>query len=82
MAACDKHGNSDKDWNVPKMHSHTHAFSDIMAKGVTITYNTKPNEGTHSGPKATYKLISNGKEFEDLVRLFLKLNSQLIISFA
>jgi hypothetical protein len=49
------------------MHSHVHVFADIMAKGATINYDTKPNEGTHGGPKATYKYMSNGKEFEDLV---------------
>ena len=60
-----------KDWNIPKMHTHTHAFPDIMAKGVTINYDTKPNEGTHGGPKDTYKLMSNGKEYEDMVRIFI-----------
>jgi len=38
-----------------------------MAKGATINYDTKPNESTHGAPKATYKLLSNGKEFEDLI---------------
>ena len=52
------------------MHSHVHVFSDIIAKGATINYDTKPNEGTHGASKDTYKLISNGKEFEDLVRRF------------
>jgi len=56
------------------MHSHVHTFPDIMAKGVTINYDTKPSEGTHGKPKATYKLMSNGKEFEDLVRLYLLLH--------
>jgi len=68
---CQECGNDDKDWNIPKMHTHTHTFPDIMAKGVTINYDTKPNEGTHGAPKTTYKFISNGKEFEDLVRGFL-----------
>lgn len=54
------------------MHSHVHVFSDIMAKGVTINYDTKPNEGTHGAPKASYKFLSNGKEFEDLVRISLR----------
>ena len=66
--ACERDDDNIKDWNIPKMHSHVHVFSDIMAKGVTINYDTKPNEGTHGAPKATYKLLSNGKEFEDLVR--------------
>jgi hypothetical protein len=45
-----------------------------MAKGVTINYDTKPSKGTHGKPKATYKSMSNGKEFEDLVRLHLLLH--------
>jgi len=56
------------------MHTHVHTFPDIMAKGVTVNYDTKPSEGTHGAPKATYKLNSNGKEFEDLVRKYLLLN--------
>jgi hypothetical protein len=67
---CVQCGNDTKDWNIPKMHTHTHTFPDIMAKGVTINYDTKPNEGTHGAPKDTYKLISNGKEYEDTVRRF------------
>ena len=59
-----------KDWNIPKMHTHAHTFPDIMAKGVTINYDTKPNEGTHGAPKDTYKLMSNGKEYEDMARRF------------
>ena len=52
------------------MHTHVHAFLDIMPKGVTINYDTKPNEGTHGASKDTYKLMSNGKEYEDMVRKF------------
>ena len=59
-----------KDWNIPKMHTHAHTFPDIMVKGVTINYDTKPNEGTHGAPKDTYKLMSNGKEYEDMARRF------------
>ncbi len=61
------------------MHSHVHVFSDIIAKGATINYDTKPNEGMHCAPKDTYKLISNGKEFEDLVgSFFIWLNLSVI----
>ena len=71
--ACRNDGSGGKkNWNFPKMHSHVHVFSDIMAKGVTINYDTKPNEGTHGAPKASYKFLSNGKEFEDLVRISLR----------
>jgi hypothetical protein len=64
-------GISSKNWNIPKMHTHVHTFADIRAKGVTSNYDTKPSEGTHGAPKATYKFMSNGKEFEDLVWLYL-----------
>ena len=67
-AICKASDNDSKDWNIPKMHTHVHTFPDIMAKGVTVNYDTKPNEGTHGGPKDTYKLMSNGKEYEDMVR--------------
>jgi hypothetical protein len=61
------------------MHSHVHTFPDIMAKGAVINYDTKPSEGTHGKPKATYKHLSNGKEFEDLVRLHLSLHQAQLI---
>jgi hypothetical protein len=72
--------NGGKSWNIPKIHTHVHTFPDIMAKGVTVNYDTKPSEGTHGKPKATYKLMSNGKEFEDLVRLQIFKVTQSIFS--
>ncbi|KAK0475755.1 hypothetical protein IW261DRAFT_1422042 [Armillaria novae-zelandiae] len=36
-----------KSWNFPKIHSHKHLVDDIMAKGVTRNYNTKPNKKMH-----------------------------------
>ena len=68
---CKGSDDDSKDWNIPKMHTHVHAFPDIMAKGVTVNYDTKPNEGTHGAPKETYRLRSNGKEYEDTVRFHL-----------
>ncbi|KAG1905761.1 uncharacterized protein F5891DRAFT_1125792 [Suillus fuscotomentosus] len=38
-----------KNWNFPKKHSNVHVFDDILAKGATRNYNTKPNERMH-GP--------------------------------
>ena len=67
---CGQCDNDSKDWDIPKMHTHVHTFPNIMAKGVTINYDTKPNEGTHGTSKDTYKLMSNGKEYEDMVRRF------------
>lgn len=39
----------DKTWDFPKIHWHKHTFDDILAKGVTRNYNTKPYEKMH-GP--------------------------------
>jgi hypothetical protein len=43
-----------KDWNFPKLHALVHSFDDIVAKGVTRNYNTKPNEKLHSPLKKAY----------------------------
>lgn len=36
-----------KNLNFPKKHMITHIFDNILAKGVTHNYNTKPNEKMH-----------------------------------
>ncbi|KAH0834916.1 hypothetical protein J3R83DRAFT_10591 [Lanmaoa asiatica] len=43
-----------KNWNFPKMHTNSHAFDDIMLKGVMRNYNTKPNESMHRPLKNIY----------------------------
>jgi len=53
----------DKNWNFPKAHTHKHVFADILRKGVTRVYNTKPNEKAHSPLKDFYELMSNFKDF-------------------
>jgi len=53
----------DKNWNFPKAHMHKHVFADILQKGVTRVYNTKPNEKAHSPLKDFYELMSNFKDF-------------------
>ncbi|KAI0027107.1 hypothetical protein K488DRAFT_74803 [Vararia minispora EC-137] len=45
-----------KDWNFPKFHALQHAFSDILAKGATRNFNTKPNEKMHGPLKKAYLL--------------------------
>ncbi|KAK0459445.1 hypothetical protein IW261DRAFT_1429700 [Armillaria novae-zelandiae] len=45
-----------KQWNFPKVHSHKHMVDDILKKGVTLNYNTKPNENMHGPLKDTYQL--------------------------
>lgn len=49
-----RHGESVKDWNFPKLHALVHSFDDIVAKGVTRNYNTKPNEKLHHPLKNAY----------------------------
>ncbi|KAG1897928.1 uncharacterized protein F5891DRAFT_1241093 [Suillus fuscotomentosus] len=41
------HPETNKNWNFPKKHLVSHAFDDILAKGVTRNYSTKPNEKMH-----------------------------------
>ncbi|KAF4599037.1 hypothetical protein EYR40_006126 [Pleurotus pulmonarius] len=43
-----------KNWNFPKNHLYVHLFDDIVAKGVTRNYNTKPSEQMHRGIRKTY----------------------------
>ncbi|KAF9491816.1 hypothetical protein BDN71DRAFT_1578512 [Pleurotus eryngii] len=43
-----------KNWNFPKNHLYVHLFDDIIAKGVTRNYNTKPSEQMHHGIRKTY----------------------------
>ena len=37
-----------------KLHALTHSFDDIIAKGATRNYNTKPNEKLHGPLKKAY----------------------------
>ncbi|KAK0463043.1 uncharacterized protein EV420DRAFT_1639134 [Desarmillaria tabescens] len=53
-----------KTWEFPKIHSHKHLFNDIEAKGVTLNYNTKPNESMHGSFKEAYQRCTNFKDFE------------------
>ncbi|KDQ27191.1 hypothetical protein PLEOSDRAFT_1106070 [Pleurotus ostreatus PC15] len=43
-----------KNWNFPKNHFYVHLFDDIVAKGVTRNYSTKPSEQMHRGIRKTY----------------------------
>lgn len=56
-----------KNWAFPKIHILIqHAFDNIVAKGITATYNTKPNEEFHGPIRAAYE-HTNGKDFEPQV---------------
>jgi hypothetical protein len=47
-------GEKVKAWNFPKLHALLHSFDDIVAKGASWNYNTKPNEKLHSPLKKAY----------------------------
>lgn len=51
----------DKGWNFPKAHTHQHVFQDILTKGVTRNYNTKPNEKLNGPLKKFYQNHTNFK---------------------
>lgn len=48
-----------KNWNFPKMHALVHSFDDIVAKGASRNYNTKPNEKMHGPLKTSYARRTN-----------------------
>ena len=49
------------------MHLNTHIFEDIVQKGVTRNYNTKPNESMHRSLKDNYHNRTNFKNVVDQV---------------
>ncbi|KAG2078672.1 hypothetical protein BDR04DRAFT_1124392 [Suillus decipiens] len=50
-----------KNWNFPKKHLISHVFDDILAKGMTRNYNTKPNEKMHGALRKIYLQRTNFK---------------------
>jgi hypothetical protein len=56
-----------KHWNFPKMYLNIHVFEDIVQKGVTRNYNTKPNESMHRALKDNYHTRTNFKNVVDQV---------------
>ena len=60
-----------KDWNFPKIHTHKHLFEDIIDKGATCNYNTKPSEKLHGPIKYAYLLQTNKKNIASQVFLFI-----------
>ncbi|KAK0467503.1 hypothetical protein IW261DRAFT_1426523 [Armillaria novae-zelandiae] len=57
-----------KNWNFPKAHSHQHLFDDIEAKGITLNYNTKPNETMHGSFKESYQHHTNFKNVDEQIK--------------
>ncbi|KAI0258987.1 hypothetical protein BC834DRAFT_1020051 [Gloeopeniophorella convolvens] len=56
-----------KSWRFPKFHALEHSFDDILAKGVSRNYNTKPNEKMHGPLKKAYLLRTNFKDVESQI---------------
>ncbi|KAH9850401.1 hypothetical protein C2E23DRAFT_735177 [Lenzites betulinus] len=57
----------DKSWNFPKMHTHQHLIQDVLSKGITKNYNTKPFEKMHGHIKSIYADQTNFKNIEDQI---------------
>ncbi|KAG2028914.1 hypothetical protein BDR03DRAFT_988094, partial [Suillus americanus] len=68
---------TNKSWNFPKKHMITHIFDDILAKGVTCNYNTKPNEKMH-GP--LWKIYLQRTNFKDVAPRILRYDHWLLTS--
>ncbi|KII83174.1 hypothetical protein PLICRDRAFT_58549 [Plicaturopsis crispa FD-325 SS-3] len=68
---------SEKNWNFYKYHSHKHLFEDIVAKGVTRNYNTKPNEKLHGPLKMSYLLRTN---FKNVAEQILKIEQHCFVA--
>lgn len=64
-------GDSEKNWEFPKRHTHAHMFDDIVAKGVTKNYSTKPSEQMHGEAKKVYARVTNFKEVEGQVIIII-----------
>ena len=51
--------------------THAHMFDDIVAKGVTKNYSTKPSEQMHGEAKKVYAHVTNFKEVEGQVIIII-----------
>ena len=57
----------DKAWDFPKLHTHQHMFQDILEKGATRNYNTKPSEKANGPLKKYYQKHTNFKHVSQQV---------------
>ena len=69
-----------KSWDFPKIHSQQHLFDDIVAKGATRNFNTKPNESLNRPLKKKY-LRSNFKDVAEQVKWTVKGSSYCLMLF-
>ncbi|KAG1736257.1 hypothetical protein EDD22DRAFT_852278 [Suillus occidentalis] len=51
-----------EDWNFPKKHAGSHLFDNILAKGATQNYNTKPNKKMYGPVRDIYHNQINFKD--------------------
>ncbi|KAF6755045.1 hypothetical protein DFP72DRAFT_1123733 [Ephemerocybe angulata] len=66
-----------KIWNFPKLHTHMHMVADILGKGATRNFNTKPNEAMHRFLKLFYLFMSN---FRDVDKQYVKFEHRCYIT--
>ncbi|KAG1884708.1 hypothetical protein F4604DRAFT_1676803 [Suillus subluteus] len=66
-----------KNCNFLKIHLATHLFNDIMTKGVTRNFNSKPNEKAHRPLKKSYQLRTN---FKDVAEQILRADHWSLVS--
>ncbi|KAI6009909.1 hypothetical protein BKA83DRAFT_4133141 [Pisolithus microcarpus] len=66
-----------KNWDFPKAHLAKHAFQDIIEKGATWNYSTRPNE-SHHGPIRKYYLCQTNQK--DMPEQILQLDHRSLVS--
>ncbi|KAJ2911662.1 hypothetical protein MD484_g8754, partial [Candolleomyces efflorescens] len=59
-----------KNWNFPKLHTHMHMVRDILGKGATKNFNTKPNEAMHKVLKMFYLFMTNFRDIDEQIVTF------------
>ncbi|KAF9565919.1 hypothetical protein CPC08DRAFT_629091 [Agrocybe pediades] len=67
----------DKQWDFPKLHTHQHMFDDILSKGVTRNFNTKPNEKLNGPLKKFYR---NHTNFKNVASQVLRVNEMDLVA--
>ena len=70
--------NGQKSWNFPKFGMLAHAFTGIHDKGVTLNYNTKPNEHEHKWTRYVY--LHGRKRGVDQQVIYFKLLGEIFLT--
>ncbi|PPQ74821.1 hypothetical protein CVT26_005455 [Gymnopilus dilepis] len=69
--------NGEKTWTFPKVHTHQHMFQDILDKGATRNFSTKPNEKANGPYKKYYQRHTN---FKDVAGQVLRVSEMDLVS--